>query len=73
MVMTTKKMTGKDISTDDVLRVVGDGATFAAMAAALGLTTKTDRALDKALQRERRAGRIRFDKTDRLWGKTAKA
>jgi hypothetical protein len=67
---TKSKLTGKGISTEDVLRVVGDGATFAQMATALGLTTKTDRALDRALQRERRAGRIRFDRAVRLWCQT---
>lgn len=74
MATKTKKLTGKDISTDDVLRVVGDGATFAEMAKALGLTTKNDRALDGALQREKRAGRagrVRFDLWERRWVKAA--
>jgi hypothetical protein len=65
-----KKLTTKGITTEDVLRVVGDGATFAKMARDLGLTAKTDRVLDRALQRERRAGRVRFDKAERLWLKT---
>lgn len=68
--MATKKLATKDITTNDVLRVVGDGATFAKMARDLGLTAKTDRVLDRALQREKRAGRIRFDRSDRLWLKT---
>jgi hypothetical protein len=68
---TKSKLTGKGISTEDVLRVVGDGATFAQMATALGLTTKTDRALDQALQREKRAGRIRFDLWERQWVKSS--
>lgn len=69
MATKAKKMTGKDISTADVLRVVGEFGTFAEMAKALGLTAHTDRALDQALQREKRKGVVRFDLWKRRWVK----
>jgi hypothetical protein len=65
--MATKKMTGKDISTEQVLAAVGDGATFGDMCAKLGLPCDS-RALDQALQREKRAGRIRLGEK-RRWVK----
>ncbi|XXX79265.1 hypothetical protein WMF30_10870 [Sorangium sp. So ce134] len=64
-----KKMTGKDISTADLLFAVGDGATFAQIGERLGLPCDS-RALDGALQREKRAGRLVFDKAERRWVKS---
>lgn len=68
--MATKKnkMTGKDISTEALLGAIGDGATFAQIVAALGLMGH-DRAVDGALQREKRKGRIRLGEK-RRWVKT---
>jgi hypothetical protein len=73
MATKAKKMTGKDIATADVLRAVGDGATFQQAEAALWGKDPpfgAARALDGALQREKRAGRVRFDRAERLWFKT---
>ncbi|WP_437310112.1 hypothetical protein [Sorangium sp. So ce388] len=69
MATKTKKMTGKDISTDDVLTAIGGGLKFAHLMTALGLPRNADRALDSALQREKRAGRIRFERG--LWVRTS--
>lgn len=68
--MATKKLTGKDISTADLLFAVADGETFAGLAKKLGLPSDS-RALDGALQREKRAGRVRFERADRMWVRAA--
>ncbi len=70
MATKAKKMTGKDISTEALLNAIGDGSTFAQCAVALGLPADS-RALDGALQREKRAGLISFNLGARKWMKNA--
>ncbi len=61
-----KRLTGKDISREQLVAAMGDGATFAELAKKLELRQVDDRALDGALQREKRKGVVAFGK-DRRW------
>lgn len=55
------KMTGKDISRDALINAIGNGATFAVIVDALGVGASNERAVDGALQREKRKCAIRFN------------